>query len=305
MGRNPHVLETNIASLRLKNPFIMASGILGVSGSTLVKAFEAGAGAVVSKSIGLEARQGYNNPSVIEIFPDTFLNAVGLANPGIHEFAKEVKFAKSRGILLILSIFGNELKEYGEIARKGEELGVDAIELNISCPHAHVSCIGADAQLTNEVVRLVKGQTKLPIIIKLNPNVTDVVEIARTTEKAGVDAITAINTVRGMAIDIDAKCPILGNKFGGISGRLLKPIAVKMVYDLYETVKIPIIGCGGIFDWRDAIEFFLAGASAVQVGSALTRGFDIFKELSEGTRNYLKKNQHKNLREIIGLAHRT
>ncbi len=299
------MLETNIASLKLKNPFIMASGILGVSGSTLARAFQAGAGAVVSKSLGPVPRQGYNNPSVIEIFPDTFLNAVGLANPGIDEFGEEVKFAKEKGTVIILSVFGGELSEYGEMARKGEQMGADAIELNISCPHAHVSCIGADAQLTSEVVRLVKGQTKLPIIAKLNPNVTDIVEIARSAEKAGVDAITAINTVRGMAIDVDAKCPVLGNKSGGISGKLLKPIAIKVVYDLFENIKVPIIGCGGIFDWRDAVEFFLAGASAVQIGSALAKGFEIFNALADGTQKYLAKNKFKNVREIIGLAHRT
>ncbi len=305
MDREIRLLEITIASLKLKTPFIMASGILGVSGSTLAKAFQAGAGAVVSKSLGPVPRQGYNNPSVIEIFPNTFLNAVGLANPGIDEFAEEVKFAKEKGTVIILSVFGGELNEYGEMARKGEQMGADAIELNISCPHAQVSCIGADAQLTSEVVRLVKGQTKLPIIAKLNPNVTDIVEIARSAEEAGVSAITAINTVRGMAIDIDAKCPVLGNKSGGISGKLLKPIAIKVVYDLFENVKVPIIGCGGIFDWRDAVEFFLAGASAVQIGSALWKGFEIFNELTDGTQKYLVKNNFKTVREIVGLAHRT
>lgn len=298
------MLEINIASLKLKTPFIMASGILGVSGSTLAKAFQAGAGAVVSKSLGPVPRQGYSNPSVIEIFPDTFLNAVGLANPGIDEFAEEVKFAKEKGTIIILSVFGGELSEYGEMARKAEKMGADAIELNISCPHAHVSCIGADAKLTSEVIRLVKGQTQLPIIAKLNPNVTDIVEIARSAEKAGVDAITAINTVRGMSIDIDAKTPVLGNKSGGISGRFLKPIAVKVVYDLFESVKVPIIGCGGIFNWRDAVEFFLAGASAVQIGSALAKGFGLFNELAEGTKKYLIKNKVKNVREIVGMAHK-
>ncbi len=305
MGREPCVLETNIALLKLKNPFIMASGILGVSGSTLAKAFQAGAGAVVSKSLGPVPRQGYNNPSVIEVFPDTFLNAVGLANPGINDFVEEVKFAKEKGTIIILSVFGGELDEYGEMARKGEQMGADAIELNISCPHAHVSCIGADSKLTSEVVRLVKGQTKLPVIAKLNPNVTDIVEIARSAEKAGVDALTAINTVRGMVIDVDAKCPVLGNKSGGISGKLLKPIAIKVVYDLYENVKVPIIGCGGIFDWRDAVEFFLAGATAVQIGSALWNGFELFNELADGARKYLVRNNFRTVREIVGLAHRT
>ncbi|OLS15290.1 MAG: dihydroorotate dehydrogenase 1B [Promethearchaeota archaeon CR_4] len=298
------MLETNIASLKLKTPFILASGILGVSGSTLAKVFHAGAGAVVSKSIGPVPRQGYNNPSVIEIFPDTFLNAVGLANPGIDEFAGEVKIAKDQGTVIILSVFGGELQEYGEVAKKAEKMGADAIELNISCPHAHISCIGADAQRTSEVVRLVKSQTHLPIIAKLNPNVTDIVEIARSAEKAGVDAITAINTVRGMLIDIDAKCPVLANKSGGISGKLLKPIAVKVVYDLFESVKIPIIGCGGISDWRDAVEFFLAGASAVQIGSALWKGFEIFTELAKGTKQYIVENKAKNLQDIIGRAHK-
>ena len=244
------------------------------------------------------------NPSVIELFPDTFLNAVGLANPGIDEFAGEVAFAKKEGATVILSVFGGELGEYGEMAAKAEEMGADAVELNISCPHAHVSCIGADATLTDEVIRIVKAKTSLPVIAKLNPNVTDIVEIARTAEKAGADAVTAINTVRGMAIDIDAKCPVLANKSGGLSGKLLKPIAVKVVYDLYEALQIPIIGCGGIFDWRDAAEFFLAGAIAVEVGSALWRGFDLFGELANGMKKYLKNNNFSQLSEITGLAHR-
>ncbi|MFX0100776.1 MAG: dihydroorotate dehydrogenase [Candidatus Hodarchaeota archaeon] len=298
------MLSTNLCGLELANPLILASGILGVSGSMLRRLAEKHhIGAVTSKSIGPEPRQGNLNPSIIEIEKDIYLNAVGLANPGVDEFILEIPEAKVPGVPIIMSIFGETEDQYPEIAKKVENSGIDAIELNISCPHATVSSIGADKDLTYKVVKSVKDAVKLPVFAKLNPNVTNIVEIGLSAEKAGADAVVAINTMRGMVIDVDIKKPILFNKSGGVSGKAIKPMAIKAVYDLYENLKIPIIASGGIFSGLDVIEFFLAGASAVQIGTAFIRGFEIIDEIKNEMIQYLEKNSIKNISELIGEAH--
>jgi dihydroorotate dehydrogenase (NAD+) catalytic subunit len=290
--------------MHLSNPLILASGILGVSGSILKRlATDHGIGAVTTKSIGPEPRTGYLNPSIIEIEHDTYLNAVGLANPGIDEFVAEIPEAKVDGVPLIASVFGETDEDYAMVAAKAEAAGVDAVELNISCPHAKVSSIGADANLTNLVVSAVKTAVHLPVLVKLNPNVTNIVEIAKAAEAAGADAVVAINTVRGMAIDITIQKPILANKSGGVSGRALKPIAIKCVYDLYDNLNIPIIGCGGVFSGSDVIEFFLAGASAVQVGTAFIKGFGIIETMKNQMLDYLEFNDIASIGDLKGKAH--
>ncbi|MHA1782934.1 MAG: dihydroorotate dehydrogenase [Promethearchaeota archaeon] len=297
------MLEVNISGLNLKSPLILASGILGVSNSLFKRIFDAGAGAITTKSIGPNPRKGFRNPSIIEIYPDTFLNSVGLGNPGIDYFIKEIKKAKNQGITLIVSVFGDSLETYADVALKAANAGADALELNISCPHSKVSSIGADKNLTFKLVKKLKEIIKIPIFIKLNPNVTNICEIALEAERAGADAVVAINTVEAMAIDIHARRPILSHGSGGLSGKAIHPIAIKKVFDLYKVLKIPIIGCGGIFEWKDAIEFFLAGASAVQIGSALSRGIDIITKINEGIENFLKTNKFKSINEIKGLSH--
>ena len=297
------MLEVNISGLNLKSPLILASGILGVSNSLFKRIFDAGAGAITTKSIGPNPRKGFRNPSIIEIYPDTFLNSVGLGNPGIDYFIKEIKKAKNQGITLIVSVFGDSLETYADVALKAANAGADALELNISCPHSKVSSIGADKNLTFKLVKKLKEIIKIPIFIKLNPNVTNICEIALEAERASADAVVAINTVEAMIIDIHARRPILSHGSGGLSGRAIHPIAIKKVFDLYKVLKIPIIGCGGIFDWKDAIEFFLAGASAVQIGSALSRGIDIITKINEGIENFLKTNKFKSINEIKGLSH--
>ncbi len=297
------MLEVNISGLNLKSPLILASGILGVSNSLFKRIFDAGAGAITTKSIGPNPRKGFRNPSIIEIYPDTFLNSVGLGNPGIDYFIKEIKKAKNQGITLIVSVFGDSIETYADVALKAANAGADALELNISCPHSKVSSIGADKNLTFKLVKKLKEIIKIPIFIKLNPNVTNICEIALEAERAGADAVVAINTVEAMAIDIHARRPILSHGSGGLSGKAIHPIAIKKVFDLYKVLKIPIIGCGGIFEWKDAIEFFLAGASAVQIGSALSRGIDIITKINEGIENFLKTNKFKSINEIKGLSH--
>ena len=297
------MLETKISNLKLTSPIILASGILGVSFSSMKRVVEAGAGAVTSKSIGPKPRKGYKNPSIIELYPDTFMNAVGLGNPGIDNFITEIKEIKENDITLIVSVFGDTNDSYIKVASKAENAGADAIEINISCPHAEVSSIGIDKKLTFTLVKALKNKISIPLFVKLNPNVTDMGEIALAAENGGADAVVAINTIASLAIDINTKRPILAHGSGGLSGRAIHPIAVKKVFDLYKILEIPIIGCGGIFDWKDAVEFFLAGASAVQIGTALFKGVEIISDINKGLIGYLREQGFKSISDLKGLAH--
>lgn len=298
------MLDIELCGLRLKSPLILASGILGVSYSTMKRAYDAGLGAVTTKSIGKRVRIGYKNPSIVEVYPGTFINSVGLGNPGIDNFIHELKTLKELNIPTIVSVFGKTNKEYIEVATKAEKSGADAIEINISCPHAKVSSIGASKDLTFELVSELKQHISVPLFIKMNPNVTNIVEIAQAAEKGGADALVAINTLAAMMIDINSKRPILSHGSGGLSGKAIHPIAVKKVYDLYKNTNIPIVGCGGAFTWKDVIEFFLAGASAVQIGTAFYQGFEFLEEINMGIMNYLAKNNFSSLSEIVGLSHK-
>ncbi|MFO8017143.1 MAG: dihydroorotate dehydrogenase [Promethearchaeia archaeon] len=297
------MLEINISGLKLAPPVILASGILGISSGSMYRIIKAGAGAVTSKSIGPQPRKGYKNPSIIQVSDDTFINSVGLANPGIDNFISEIKEIKKQHIPLIVSIFGNDERTYLEVAKKAVHAGADAIELNISCPHAEVSSIGIDEKLTYSLINSLRSVINKPLLVKLNPNVTDICKIAKAAEKAGADGVVAINTMAAMVIDVDVQRPILSHGSGGLSGRAIHPIAVKKVYDLYEDLDIPIIACGGILSWTDAIEFFLAGASVVQIGTALHKGPEIITEIVKGIETYLKKENYESIKDIIGLSH--
>ncbi len=297
-------LEVEIAGLKLKSPLILASGVLGVSYSSMKRFIGAGGGAVTSKSIGPKSRRGYKNPSIIELNPGTFLNAVGLGNPGIEEFVVDIREAKKNNIPLIVSVFGDSNETYLDVALKAEKAGADAVELNISCPHAEVSSIGIDARLTRELVIMMKDRLTIPILVKLNPNVTNLNEIALAAEEGGADGVVAINTISAMAIDVNTMCPILSHGSGGLSGKAIHPIAVKKIYDLYKILKIPVIGCGGVFNWEDVIEFILAGASAVQIGSALSEGMEILGTITDGLNEYMRTHDFGSINEMIGLAHK-
>ena len=298
------MLETTISGLKLKSPIILASGILGVSFSSMMRIINAGAGAVTTKSIGPKPRKGYKNPSIIEVYPGTFMNSVGLGNPGIDDFIPEIKKIKEHNIPLIVSVFGDTNEIYLEVATKAEKAGADAIEINISCPHAEVSSIGIDKDLTYDIVKFLKEKLTVPLFVKLNPNVTNLNEIALAAEKGGADGVVAINTLAAMKIDVNTQRPILSHGSGGLSGKAIHPIAVKKVYDLYKSLKIPIIGCGGIDSWEDVIEFFLAGASAVQIGTVLYKGIEIITEINKGITTYLKTNKYTSINNIKGLAHK-
>jgi len=297
------MLEINLSGLKLKSPIILASGILGVSYSSMKRIFNAGAGAVTTKSIGPRPRKGYKNPSILEVYPGTFLNAVGLGNPGIDNFLSEIKELKEHNIPLIVSVFGDTNESYLNVATKAEQAGADAIEINISCPHAEVSSIGINKDLTYSLVKILKEKLKIPLFVKLNPNVTNIGKIALAAEKGGADGVVAINTLGAMAIDINTRRPILAHGSGGLSGTAIHPIAIKKVYDLYKLLKIPIIGCGGASTWKDIVEFILAGASAVQIGTALHKGSEIITEINNSLIRFLEDNGYQSISKLIGLTH--
>ena len=267
---------------------------------------KSGAGAVVTKSVGIKPRKGYSNPTVVQASCG-LINAMGLPNPGINEFTKEIREAENFDVTLIVSVYGFSAEEYARVAEKAVGAGADAVELNVSCPHVTEtgSEIGQNPKLLAEVIKEVKTVVEKPVFVKLCPNVTNIADIAEVAVKAGVDAITAINTVKAMAIDAETAFPILSNKMGGLSGPAIKPIAVRCVYEIYERVKLPIIGCGGITNWRDAVEFLLAGASAVQIGTAVAiKGSNVFKNITRGINAYLKKKGFSSVKEIVGLSHK-
>jgi dihydroorotate dehydrogenase (NAD+) catalytic subunit len=300
-------LKTRLASLQLKNPTALASGILGYSTESLQRIAEAGAGAVVTKSVGLTPRMGYPNPTVVQA-SGGIINAMGLPNPGIAECASEIRHTKNViAIPLIVSVYGYSAEEYAEVAKTATEAGADAVELNVSCPHVKEtgSEIGQNPALLKDTVRKVKAATSKPVIVKLSPNVTDIVETAQAASDAGADALTAINTLRAIAIDTETALPILSNTRGGLSGPAIKPIALRAVYDIHEQIDTPIIGCGGVTTWQDAVEFLLAGASAIQIGTAIAQHDPaVFTAINRGITAYLKKKNYRSVKEIVGQAHR-
>ncbi|MHA1711392.1 MAG: dihydroorotate dehydrogenase [Candidatus Freyarchaeota archaeon] len=298
-------IHVYLAGLELRNPVMLAAGVLGLTGSFLRRVAKAGAGAVVTKSIGLRPREGYSNPTVVQT-ECGLINAMGLPNPGIHYFTQEIREAKKGGVPVIVSIYGFSPSEFAEVASVAVSAGADALELNVSCPHVERTGaeIGQDPGLVAEVVDGVKRVANRPVFVKLTPNVANIVEIAKAAVEAGADAITAINTVRAMAIDVHTAQPVLANKVGGLSGPAIRPIAVRCVYEIYREVNVPIVGCGGVTNWRDAVEFMLAGASAVQVGTAIAfKGLGVFRSITRGIRAYLKKKGFGCVMDIVGKAH--
>ena len=298
------MLEVKIANLKLKNPTILASGIMGESSGSLIRVAKSGAGALVTKSIGSDARIGYPNPTVVEL-ECGILNSMGLPNPGIEEFGKEIEDIKGIDIPIIGSIFGRDKEEFSMLAKRMEEYGLDAIELNLSCPHAkgYGLEIGGDPDLVKSITREVKRNVSIPVFPKISANVRDVVEIGKAVEEGGADGIVAINSVKAMKIDLSTKKPILHNKFGGYSGRGIKPIGVRCVYELASELSIPVIGVGGIETGKDAAEYILAGATAVEIGSAIFyRDVDVFRKVCRELEEWMKDNGYESIEDFRGLA---
>ncbi len=293
-------VSCNVSSIKLKNPLILASGILDENGYTMKKIIESGASAVVTKSIGIEERKGFETPVIYEEYP-YFINAIGLSNPGIDAFASEMNILK--GYNVIGSIFGTGPEDFSYLAMKMQEYGAIAVELNLSCPHVKGFGleIGSDPDLVESIVSEVKSKVRIPVFAKLSPNTHDIIEEAKAARKA--DALVLINTLKAMKIDINARMPVLSNIYGGLSGKSIKPVGVRYVYEVSKEMNIPVIGVGGIESYEDVIEYIMAGASAVEIGTAIYRhGKGIFKEINNGILNFMKENKIESLSEIRGCA---
>lgn len=296
-------LNINIAGISFSNPVMLASGTAGY-GEDISKYCDLNrVGAIIVKGIALKPTYG-NPPVRICETPSGMLNAIGLPNIGVDAFIRDkCPFLRKFDTKVIVNIFGSTIEEYAEVARRFNGVdGVDALEVNISCPNIKEGGIafGTDLDSTRRVVRTVRSSTTLPIIIKLSPNVTDISSFAKVCEVEGADALSVINTLLGMSIDTETWRPRLGNITGGLSGPAIRPIAVRMVWQVCKAVKIPVIGMGGIVTANDAIEFFLAGASAVAVGTANFINPNVSIEIIEGIEKYLLSRGLKNLTEIIG-----
>ncbi|MCA1916773.1 dihydroorotate dehydrogenase [Methanospirillum hungatei] len=284
-----------LAGVPVRNHLVLAAGVLGTCASSLRRMLRQGAGAVVTKSIGPEPRYGHAGPCVV-VLEDGIMNAMGLPNPS-REFVQEL--SSFDGEPVIVSIFGGNPEEFHEVAGWFAEKA-EAFELNVSCPHAagFGAQIGTNPDVVKACTEAVK-EWKKPVWVKLTPNVTDITTIGRAAEEGGADAIVAINTVRAMRISTGLKRPVLGNKYGGLSGKAIFPIAVRCVYELYEACSIPIIGCGGVSCAEDVIEMMMAGAVGVEIGSAVVQDPEIFRHISEE----LYAPDGISSQEIVGCAH--
>jgi len=297
------MLRVKLFGVEFENPVWTASGTFGFGLEYAPYLDLNRVGAVCVKGLSINKREGNEPPRIWET-PCGMLNAIGLQNPGVKYFIEKiVPELKKYKTKVIANIYGSSIEEYIAVAKelKGVD-GVDAIELNISCPNVKKGglAFGVDAAEAARLTEAVKKSTDKPVIVKLSPNVTDIVGIAKAVETAGADALSAINTLLGMAIDIYKRKPKLKNKFGGLSGPAIKPVAVRMVYQVSKAVNIPVIGIGGISTWEDAVEFFLAGASAVQVGTANFFNPKAVEEIVEGLENYLREMGYSSIEELVG-----
>lgn len=296
-------LSVTICGIKMKNPVVTASGTCGY-GQELAQFYDLSVlGAFTAKSVTLEKRAGNPNPRIAECVSG-ILNSIGIQSQGVRHFIQhDLPLLRTFDVPVIVSISGNCVEDYPKLAALlDREEGISAIELNISCPNLEMGgcSLGADPEVAGRIVRSVKSSTRFPVIAKLTPNVSDITLIARSVEKNGADAITLINTLSGMAIDIQTQRPKLGNVIGGLSGPAIRPVAIKMVWDVYRTVRIPIIGMGGVMTWEDAIEFILAGATAVGVGTALLRDPWVVFEIIDGIEKYMGAKGIQHLDEIRG-----
>lgn len=290
---------------QLKNPLVLASGILGNNAEILERVHKAGCGLVTLKSIGPAPRDGHNNPTVIDLGCG-MINAVGLPTPGYDHMDAEWQTLADRDFPVNASIYGGSVEEFVKVARFVSDQGPDFIEINISCPNSdhHGMLFGVDEKAAFAVTNAVKHVISVPLIAKLTPAAPDIGKIAKVCEDAGADAICAINTAGpGMVIDIEARTPVLAFKKGGLSGPMIKPVAVRCVYDIFKTVSIPIIGLGGVTTGEDAVEMFMAGATLVGMGSAVRyRGIHVFDQVYRELTDWLTAH-HFTRDDIIGAAH--
>jgi len=299
-------ISTNLGGIKMDNPVCAASGTFGYGREYEPYVDISKIGAVIVKGTTLEPRTGNPPPRIIET-ASGMLNAIGLENLGIKEFLNtHLPYLRENNVTIIANIAGNTIDEYAALAEmiEGND-GVAGIELNISCPNVKQGGLqfGTDPQMVYEVVKAVKDKTTLPVMPKLSPNVTDIVEIARASEAGGADALSMINTLMGMAVDINTRKPFLANIFGGLSGPAIKPVALRMIYQVYREVKLPILGGGGIVNYRDALEFLMVGATAISVGTGIFINPQITDEIVSNLLQYMQENNIDTISELIGAAH--
>jgi len=284
---------------------MLASGILGISQSIFQRLYDENIGAVVTKSISVNPMKGYPNPTIIPLGGGSYLNAVGLSNPGVAAFSKEL--SENRNIPIMISLVGSSEKEFSKMVKVFDSLKIIGYEINLSCPHVSKMGmeLGDDPEAVNKIVRAVRINTNKPISVKVGVGSIDVVELARVAIEAGANIITAINTLRAMSIDIETMMPVLSNLIGGLSGNAIKPIGIRCVYEISKKLQVPVIGCGGVSSWQDVIEYMIAGASAVQIGSILgSSGPKIFNHITKDLKKYVEKKGLRNISELIGIAHK-
>ena len=295
----------NLAGVTLKNPVMTASGTFG-SGAEFAEFMDLNKlGAVVTKGVANVPWPGNPTPRIAET-ASGMINAIGLQNPGIDLFCKrDIPFLKQYDTRIIVNVCGKSTEDYLEVVERLGDEPVDLLEINISCPNVKEGGIafGQKAEAAYAITKAVKEKARQPIIMKLSPNVTDITEMARAVEAGGADVISLINTLTGMKIDINRRTFALANKTGGLSGPAIKPVAVRMVYQTAQAVKVPIIGMGGISTFEDALEFILAGATGVSVGTANFRNPRASQEIAEGITRYLEEHHIEDIQELIGAVH--
>ena len=298
-------LSVNIDEITLRNPTMLASGILGISQSVFERLYHENIGGIVTKSISVEPMKGYPNPTIIPLYGGSYLNAVGLSNPGVNAFSKEL--SQNEKIPIFISLVGSSEKDFAKMIKVFDSLNIIGYEINLSCPHVSKMGmeVGDDPEAVSKIVSTVRKNTKKPISVKVGVGSVDVIELARTAIDAGANIITAINTLRAMCIDVETMMPILSNRIGGLSGTAIKPIGIRCVYEISKSLKVPVIGCGGVSTWQDVVEYMLAGASAVQIGSVLgSVGPRIFNSITKDLKKYVERKGILKISEIVGLAHK-
>ena len=297
-------LRTEIGSIALDRPGMVASGIMDETGPSLARMIECGCGAVVTKSVGLEPNAGHANPCFTEV-PGGYVNAMGLPNPGIELFKEEMDVATKAG-KVVGSIYGATPDDFSKLAGRMEDYGACAVELNLSCPHAkgYGMEVGTDPAMVKSIVSAVKSSVSIPVWAKLTPNTHILADIGRAVQDAGGDAVVAINTLKAMVIEPEFARPILSNRFGGLSGAGIRPVGVRAIYDLRTVLDIPLIGVGGITDWRDAAQYIMAGACAFQIGSAVgTEGPEVFDKVNRGLEKFMEDYGYDSVASMVGVAH--
>jgi dihydroorotate dehydrogenase (NAD+) catalytic subunit len=300
-------LSVRCAGVTLRNPFLLASGIWGESGESLAGAGRAGAGGVITKSIGSAPRPGYPNPTVETYEHWGLLNAMGLPNPGIDEYPREIEVARSAGATVIGSVFAGDAEEFARLAVRMAATGVVALELNLSCPHAEGfgTEVGGTPADVERIVRAVVKAVSVPVIAKITPNTNDAAGLALAAQRGGAAAVSAINTLRALAIDVQLRRPVLSHGVGGLSGPAIKPVGLACVWQIYNRVSIPVVGVGGIATAQDALEYVMAGARALEVGTQVTfEGIGVFGRLARELSSLLDQLGFSRLEDAVGVAHR-